>query len=139
MRSTEEGKQMTTITGEVLHKSETLALKKLGLSSQNEALIEKERASFGSVPSVPCNNPFKKRKNDDLQLNQATTTEEQASQVTEIEESEVLSATQKSEESIDSKFIKPKGKRTGEKLSKQSDCNNVKSRKSSILNFFSRV
>lgn len=126
--STEEGKQMTMITGEILHKSETLALKKLGLSFQHEALIEKG-ASFGSIP---CNNPFKKRKND---LNQATATDEQASEVTEIEESEILSATatHKSDESIDSKFIKPKGKRTGEKLSKQSDC------KSSILNFFSRV
>ncbi|XP_057804937.1 exonuclease 1-like [Salvia miltiorrhiza] len=147
MKSSSEGKQMPMVREEVLHKSETLALKKLGFPSRNELSVQKEQSLLRFTPNIPCNNPFKKRKNDnEVQLNQAmaSATEEQASEeamasATEVEKSEIFRATQESDESIDSKLIKPKGKKLGEKLSKQSDCNHVTSKRCSILNFFSRV
>lgn len=140
MKSSAEGKQTTKFREEVLHKSETLTLKKLGFPSKNEASVEKEQVLLRFSPNIPCNNPFKKRKKDDeVQLNQAMVTEDQVSEVTEVEKLDIFSATQKSEESIDSKLVKPKGKRIDEKVSKQSDCNHVTSKRCSILNFFSRV
>ncbi|KAH6799165.1 5'-3' exonuclease family protein [Perilla frutescens var. frutescens] len=139
MKRNSEGKQKRMTSEEVLHKSETLALKRLGFPSQNDASVDKERAYLGFTPNIPCNNPFKKQKKDKVQPNQAMAIDEQVSEVTEIEKPEILSATQKSEESVDSKFIEQKSKRMGEKLSKQSDCNRVTSKNCSILNFFSRV
>lgn len=143
MKSSSEGKQMTVISEEVLNESETSALKKLGFPSRNEAFAQKEPAPLRSTLNIPSNNPFKKQKRDDeVQLNEAMSTVEQASEVTEVEKPEIFSATQKSEESIDSKLIKPKAKRIAEKLSKQSNPKHVISSKvgvCSILNFFSRV
>ncbi|KAG6404111.1 hypothetical protein SASPL_136351 [Salvia splendens] len=143
MKSSSEGKQMTVISEEVLNESETSALKKLGFRSRNEVFAQKEPAPLRSTLNIPSNNPFKKQKRDnEVQLNEAMSTVEQASEVTEVEKPEIFSATQKSEESIDSKLIKPKGKRITEKLSKQSNPKHVISSKvgvRSILNFFSRV
>lgn len=152
MKISDEGKQMTMMKEEVLCKSETLALKKLGLPSRIEAYVETERASLRSAPNIPRNNPFKKRKKDDeaqpnqtmaaeeqaseVQPNQRIASEEQASEVIEVEKSEFLSSTQKSEESVDSK---PKGKRIDENLSKQTASSHVTPKRWSILNFFSRV
>ncbi|KAG6401832.1 hypothetical protein SASPL_138700 [Salvia splendens] len=125
-KSSSEGKQMTVISEEVLNESETSALKKLGFPSRNEALAQKEPVPLRSTLNMPSNNPFKKRKRDDeVQLNEAMSIVEQASEVTEVEKPEIFSATQKSEESIDSKVIKPKGKRIAEKLSKQSNPKHV--------------
>ncbi|KAL1541746.1 exonuclease 1 isoform X1 [Salvia divinorum] len=140
IKSSSEGEHMTVISEEVLHESETSALKKLGFPFRNEAFVQKEPAPLRSTPNIPSNNPFKKRKIDDeVQLNEAMSTAEQASEVTEVEKPEIFTATQKSEESIDSKLIKPKGKRIGEKLLKQSNPKHVSSKVCSILNFFSRV
>lgn len=131
----EEGKPEMITTQEVLHKSETSALKKLMLPSIVKASKENKETSVGYALRAPCNNPFKKRKQHEVD-----SVKNQVPEVIEIENTEILS--QESDQSVDDKFVKPsflKGRTKSEKLLKQGKCNNVESKKSSILNFFSRV
>ncbi|KAL8488061.1 hypothetical protein ACS0TY_024369 [Phlomoides rotata] len=129
--SLEEGKTEQ----DVLHKSETLALKKLLMLPSRAQASKESSVAFSS--SAPCNNPFKKvRKQIEAKLDQADAVEKQVSKVIEIEGSEILG----SDQSVVSKLVKPLKSRTKcEKLLNQGQCNNVESKKSSILNFFSRV
>ncbi|KAI3454840.1 hypothetical protein Pfo_011503 [Paulownia fortunei] len=135
-------RQPKTITQEVLHTSEALALEKLAFPFRNEASKKNKEVSIGFASNIPNNNPFKKRKQNEVQLNQAVAVDEQASEVTQIENSEILCVTPESQESVDSKLVRstyPKSRRKSEKLLKQGHCNPVESKKSSILSFFSRV
>ncbi|KAK6123068.1 hypothetical protein DH2020_043187 [Rehmannia glutinosa] len=82
-----------TITQEVLHPRETLALEKLVFPFRNEASTENKKVSIGFASNIPNNNPFKKRKQNEVQLINQTVVDEQASQVTP-----------ESQESVDSKL-----------------------------------
>ncbi|KAL0415756.1 UNVERIFIED_CONTAM: Exonuclease 1 [Sesamum latifolium] len=137
-----EERKPKVITQEVLHASEALALEKLAFPLRNEASKGNQDVSLGFALNIPNNNPFKKWKQDEVQLNQTVPVDEQASEVTDIENSVTSCMTPVSQESVDSKPAKsvyPKNRRKGEKSLKQNRCNHVESNKSSILNFFSRV
>ncbi|KAL0355165.1 UNVERIFIED_CONTAM: hypothetical protein Sradi_3963400 [Sesamum radiatum] len=137
----EERKPKVT-TQEVLHASEALALEKLAFPLSNEAPNGNQDVSLGFPFNIPNNNPFKKWKQSEVQLNQTVPADEQASEVKDIENSVSSCMTPVSQESVDSKAAKsvyPKSRRKSEKSLKQNCCNQVESKKSSILNFFSRV
>ncbi|KAL3529202.1 hypothetical protein ACH5RR_008524 [Cinchona calisaya] len=118
-----------------------LELEKLKLPSKNEAEEECRTIIHKEVPKLPQNNPFKKRKMEEIQLQQTESTIEQVSVLTETETSEVLCPTPDSQQSVDSKPIKAneedKGAHKGKKM-KGSNCHSSL-QKSSIMNFFSRV
>ncbi|KAL8042484.1 hypothetical protein ABFX02_09G054200 [Erythranthe guttata] len=130
------------ITQEVLHSSEAVALEKLAFPLRNEASKKKKKVptSFASS-NIPNNNPFKKRKQNEIQLIREVDVDvdEEASQVTEIENSRIVTDSQ---ESVDSKLVKNtllKTAKKGDKLLKRGPCGPVESKTSSILKFFSRV
>ncbi|KAL7099132.1 hypothetical protein ACP275_09G063400 [Erythranthe tilingii] len=135
-----------TIMQKVLHSSEAVALEKLAFPLRNEASKEKKKVPTSYAASnIPKNNPFKKRKQNEIQLNREVDVnvdvdvDEEASQVTEIENSRIVS---ESQESVDSKLAKNtllKSAKKGDKLLKRGPCSTVESKTSSILKFFSRV
>ncbi|KAL0318852.1 UNVERIFIED_CONTAM: Exonuclease 1 [Sesamum angustifolium] len=137
-----EERKPKEITQEVLHASEALALEKLAFPLREEVSKGNQDVSLGCPLNIPNNNPFKKWKQNEVQLNQTVPVDEQASEVTDIENSVTSCMTPVSQESVDSKPAKsvyPKNRRKSEKSLKQNRCNHVESKKSSILNFFSRV
>ncbi|GFP99992.1 exonuclease 1 [Phtheirospermum japonicum] len=134
--------KLKTIAQEVLHAREALVLQKLAFPFRNEAFIENEQVSNGFASKIPNNNPFKNIKQNDVQPNQTVAFDGLASEVTKARNLEILHVTPESQESVDSKLVNStykKSRRETEKLLKQSQCNPVESKKSSILNFFSRV
>ncbi|KAI5660255.1 hypothetical protein M9H77_29048 [Catharanthus roseus] len=94
------------------------------------------------APKVPDNNPFKKRKIEEMQLdwNVSNNTTEQMSVVTEVESSEIMGFTPDSQKSVDSKpvLMVPDGNKRVKKV-KRTNCHSSLHKNSSILNFFSRI
>ncbi|XP_073281928.1 exonuclease 1 [Primulina huaijiensis] len=126
----------TTVAEEVLNSSEILSLQNLVFPSNNEASTENVKTPFPLPSKIPNNNPFKKRK-----LEQIRTVEiyEQVSTVTEIES---LGPIVESQESINSKhsaLLTTKVENISRKLPKHRHCTAEASKNTSILNFYSRV
>ncbi|KAK4436901.1 Exonuclease 1 [Sesamum alatum] len=134
-----EERKPKVIKEEVLHASEASALEKLAFPLRNEASKGNKDVSLGFPLNIPNNNPFKKWKQNEVQLNQTVPADEQASEVTDIVNSVTSCMTPISQESVDSKSVYPKSRRKSEKSLKQDHCNHVESKKTSILYFFSRV
>ncbi|KAL3818629.1 hypothetical protein ACJIZ3_004534 [Penstemon smallii] len=133
----EEGKPKTTVE-EVLHSGEALVLEKLVFPIKTKATEETTKVSVEFASKVPNNNPFKKRKLDEVQLKQV---DELASEVTTIENSEILCGNPESQNRVDSKLVtsvSQNSKSKGEILTIQ-DSKHLEPKRSSILNFFSRV
>ncbi|XP_011072989.1 exonuclease 1 isoform X2 [Sesamum indicum] len=137
-----EERKPKVITQEVLHASEALALEKLAFPLREEASKRNQDVSLGCPLNIPNNNPFKKWKQNEVQQNQTVPVDEQASEVTDTENLMTSCMTPVSQESVDSKpdkSVYSKSRRKSEQSLKQNRCNHVQSKKSSILNFFSRV
>lgn len=124
--------------------NESLALEKLVTPSKNGTPEDIMLLPYTDEPIVPNNNPFKKRKLDELIVlnDQTESFMELESVVTEVESSELLCVTPGSQQSVESKPIKTtevKGRGKGEKKTKKVGCLSSEKKKSSILNFFPRV
>lgn len=122
--------------------NQAIALEKLAFSFKNEALEEIKIVTDKNLLIVPDNNPFKKRKVDEIQLDQLDTATEEVSVVTEVESLEIISVTPESQVSVDSKsskMVDGKNRVKSEKKLKRSNCHGSENKSSSILNFFSRV
>ncbi|KAK2971884.1 hypothetical protein RJ640_015404 [Escallonia rubra] len=136
--------------------NEAVALCELALPVEPEASKQNKAVPAKNPALVPDNNPFKRRKPGEAQLErtkcdseevsaQVEQTEcdtEQVSVLTEVENMEMPCVTPESQKSVDSEPVKISEGKTkctsGEKL-KKSDCSSLAKKKSSILNFFSRV
>ncbi|CAI9113503.1 OLC1v1014115C1 [Oldenlandia corymbosa var. corymbosa] len=141
--SSQEGcfaKQISSLA-EVTHVNGALELEKLMLPLDNEP--EKE---YGTIQKedlkLPDNNPFRKRKREEIQLEETESTVEQVSVLTEVETSEVIRATPDSQQSVESKPINLTNKHIQARNVKKVKQNNslcTVQKNGSILNFFSRV
>ncbi|GMP32969.1 hypothetical protein CsSME_00006494 [Camellia sinensis var. sinensis] len=133
------GQKIVIEESKYLH--ESTVLEKLVCPLNARSTEENETAIDKIHLKVPDNNPFRKRKLVEVELDQCENVTEQVSEVTEVENSEILCVTPESQESVDSKpIIKTsdgKMRAKNEKL-KRRNCQSSEN-KSSILNFFSRV
>ncbi|KAL7192436.1 hypothetical protein ACSBR2_024300 [Camellia fascicularis] len=141
-------KERTAVMGHkiVIEKSkylhEATVLEKLVCPLNARSTDENETAIDKIHLKVPDNNPFRKRKLVEVELDQCENVAEEVSEVTQVENSEILCVTPESQESVDSKpIIKTSdGKmRAKNEKSKRRNCQSSENKKSSILNFFSRV
>ncbi|KAA8541322.1 hypothetical protein F0562_025285 [Nyssa sinensis] len=121
--------------------NEAVALKKLLFPLKDKTAEENKTVPDKLPPKAPDNNPFRKRKFEEVQLDQKDSVTEQVSAVTVVEDSEILCTTPESQESVNSKFIKMNDgeKRGKNRKLRRSSCQSSENKKSSILNFFSRV
>ncbi|CAK9172928.1 unnamed protein product [Ilex paraguariensis] len=127
---------------EIKYMNEDVVLEKLIFPLNNETKEEKSRIPDKNLLKVPDNNPFKKRKLDEAHFDRTESVIEEVSVVTKVDNSEIVCLTPKSQGSVESKPIEMtdgKGRRKSEKKSKRSNCHSSGNKKSSILNFFSRV
>lgn len=129
------------VLDEKKHLAEAIALQKL-LSPSNAGVVEEDKkANPNEVLKVPDNNPFRKRYFAEVEPDEMESVTEQVSVVTEVQSSEVFT-TPDSQKSVNSMVVKkPDGNRRGktEKKVKRSNSQSSVTKKSSILNFFSRV
>ncbi|XP_065634834.1 exonuclease 1 [Quercus suber] len=179
-------KQMS-VSNEGKYLKEAAALEKLVMPLEIHKTVDSSMVQNRNPMKVPDNNPFKKMKFDEIQLDQIESmteqvsvtidvenfdvlcvtpysstplevldkssrkrrlsdicsdqTAEQVSGITEVEDPDIFCINLESQESVNSKPIKATdGKRTGKtEKSKKSNCKSSENKKSSILNFFSRV
>ncbi|GFS32354.1 5'-3' exonuclease family protein [Actinidia rufa] len=125
------------------YSNEAMKLEKLVSPLSTQSIEESTKITDEISLKAPDNNPFRKRKLAELELDQLENVTEQLSVVTEAEKMEISWVKPESQESVDSKPIKmmmTDGKRRAksEKL-KRDNCLNSENKKSSILNFFCRV
>ncbi|KAH7856400.1 hypothetical protein Vadar_000902 [Vaccinium darrowii] len=129
------------IVGEENNSNEATEMEKLVCPSKNPSTEENKTISDKIPLKVHENNPFRKRKIAEVQLDELEIVGEQVSTVTELERSETSCVTPESQQSVDSKPKRTsdgKRKPKNEKL-KRSNCQSLEGKKCSILNFFSRV
>ncbi|XP_009600117.1 exonuclease 1-like isoform X2 [Nicotiana tabacum] len=122
---------------------EAVALQNLLCPSiSTRKMVGKEKNSQQKeVLKVPDNNPFRKRKVEEIEPDEMESVTEQISEVTEVESLEVVCTTPESQKSVESKPVKriELRKVTNERKVKRSNCQSSENKKNSILNFFSRV
>lgn len=176
-----------SVSNEGKYLKEAAALEKLVMPLEIHKTVDSSMVQNRNPMKVPDNNPFKKMKCDEIQLDQVESmteqvsvaidvenfdvlcvtpysstplevldkssrkrrlsdicsdqTAEQVSGITEVEDPDILCINLESQESVNSKPIKATdGKRRGKtEKSKKSNCKSSENKKSSILNFFSRV
>ncbi|KAJ9141527.1 hypothetical protein P3X46_032053 [Hevea brasiliensis] len=110
-------------------------------SSTEEVAFAVDDDNFNILCSTPKISKKRKRNENEIDLHQRESIEEQASGVTEVENSDVLYVTKESQESVNSKPRKisdGKGRAKNEK-SKRSNSRSTEKKQNTILNFFSRV
>ncbi|OIT30671.1 PREDICTED: exonuclease 1 [Nicotiana attenuata] len=109
--------------------------------STRKAVGKEKKSQQKEVLKVPDNNPFRKRKVEEIEPDELESVTEQISEVTEVESLEVVCTTPESQKSVESKPIKRIELRrvTNERKVKRSNCQSSENKKNSILNFFSRV
>lgn len=116
------------------YSKEAMSLEKLFVQSEVLSTIRK-KDSDKNPAMVPNNNPFRKRKLDEI-------IREQQSVITDVEKGGLVCNTFESQESVDSKPNKVIGGiemgENGKKL-KRTNWKSIESKKTTILNFFSRV
>ncbi|PSR84696.1 Exonuclease [Actinidia chinensis var. chinensis] len=125
------------------YSNEAMKLEKLVSPLSTQSIEESTKITDEISLKAPDNNPFRKRKLAELELDQLENVTEQLSVVTEAEKMEISWVKTESQESVDSKPIKMmmtdgKKRAKSEKL-KRDNCLNSENKKSSILNFFCRV
>lgn len=127
-------------SGELLKPAEDIALQKLALSFKTEASKENSEVSVEFTPCIPNNNPFKRRKIDEMLVDRdaVAVDDDLPSEVMVIEKSDILC---KSQESVNSTHVNifSNIRRKSVKLSTQGSNSLAPKRSSStsILNFFS--
>ncbi|XP_016492485.1 exonuclease 1-like isoform X1 [Nicotiana tabacum] len=109
--------------------------------STRKTVGKEKKSRQKEVLKVPDNNPFRKRKVEEIEPDELESVTEQISEVTEVESLEVVCTTPESQRSVESKPIKriELRKVTNERKVKRSNCQSSENKKNSILNFFSRV
>lgn len=109
--------------------------------STRKMVGEEKKSHRKEVLKVPDNNPFRKRKVEEIQPDEMDSVTELVSEVTEVESLEVICTIPESQKSVESKPVKSiELKRvTKEKKVKRSNCQSSENKKNTILNFFSRV
>ncbi|XP_070027514.1 exonuclease 1 isoform X2 [Nicotiana sylvestris] len=109
--------------------------------STRKTVGKEKKSQQKEVLKVPDNNPFRKRKVEEIEPDELESVTEQISEVTEVESLEVVCTTPESQRSVESKPIKriELRKVTNERKVKRSNCQSSENKKNSILNFFSRV
>ncbi|XP_059303409.1 exonuclease 1 isoform X1 [Lycium ferocissimum] len=102
---------------------------------------EQKKSHQKEVLKVPDNNPFRKRKVQEIEPDEMDSVTELVSEVTEVERLEVVRTTPESQKSVESKPVNRIESRrvTKEKKVKRSNCQSSENKKNTILNFFSRV
>nr|GMD35641.1 exonuclease 1 [Ipomoea batatas] len=124
------------------HLAEAIALQKLLNPPSNAGVVEEDKkANPNEALKVPDNNPFRKRCFAEFEPDETESVTEQVSVVTEVESLEVF-ATPDSQRSVNSMAVKkPDENRRGksDKKVKRTNSQSSVTKKSSILNFFSRV
>nr|GLL35338.1 exonuclease 1 [Ipomoea trifida] len=124
------------------HLAEAIALQKLLNPPSNAGVVEEDKkANPNEALKVPDNNPFRKRCFAEFEPDETESVTEQVSVVTEVESLEVFT-TPDSQRSVNSMAVKkPDENRRGktEKKVKRTNSQSSVTKKSSILNFFSRV
>ncbi|KAJ8536052.1 hypothetical protein K7X08_034453 [Anisodus acutangulus] len=90
---------------------------------------------------VPHNNPFRKRRVEEIEPDEMDSVTELVSEITEVESLEVVCITPESQKSVESKPVKriELKRDTKEKKVKRSNLESSESNKNTILNFFSPV
>lgn len=109
--------------------------------STRKTVGKEKKSRQKEVLKVPDNNPFRKRKVEEIEPDELESVTEQISEVTEVESLEVVCTTPESQKSVESKPVKriELRKVTNERKVKRSNCQSSENKKNSILNFFSRV
>ncbi|CAN4086649.1 unnamed protein product [Withania somnifera] len=109
--------------------------------STRKMVGEEKKSQQKDVLKVPNNNPFRKRKVEELEPDEMDSGTELVSEVTEVESLEVICTIPESQKSVESKPVKwiELKRVTKEKKVKRSNCQSSENKKNSILNFFSRV
>lgn len=122
--------------------------KDLELEKLLPLISQDKEESITVIPSeaqkIPDNNPFKKRKLEEMKLDWNNSATEPMSVVTEVEKSEIMCFTPDSQQSVDSKpVVMVRDDRTrrvpSEKKVKRTNRQSPLNNKTTILNFFSRV
>lgn len=126
---------------ETKYLNEAVALQKIMFPSEVHGMLENKITQDETPLEIPDNNPFKKRKLNEIYLDQIPSITEQISVVVDVDNSDIMCVTLESQESVDSKPNKVAGRKAISKNEKRkrSDCKSSESKKNSILNFFSRV
>lgn len=116
------------------YSKEAMSLEKLFVQSEVLATIRKKDSDKKPV-MLPNNNPFRKRKLDEI-------IREQESVITDVKKGGLVCNISESQENVDSKPNKIIGgiemSANGKKL-KRTNWKSIESKKTTILNFFSRV
>lgn len=123
------------------YSNEAIALQKVMFRAEH-GMLENKIAQDETQLKIPDNNPFKKRKLDEIYLDQITNNREQMSEVIYIDTSDVMCVTLESQESVNSRpdEVADRGVSTQNGKRKIIDCkSSSKSKNNSILNFFSRI
>ncbi|XP_055827124.1 exonuclease 1 isoform X1 [Solanum dulcamara] len=109
--------------------------------STRKMVGEEKKSHQKEVLKVPDNNPFRKRKVEEIQPDEMDSVTELVSEVTEVESLEVICTIPESQKSVESKPVKSMElKRVNkEKKVKRSNCQSSENKKNTILNFFSRA
>ncbi|KAJ9676858.1 hypothetical protein PVL29_022054 [Vitis rotundifolia] len=126
---------------ETKYLNEAVALQKIMFPSEVHGMLENKITQDETPLKIPDNNPFKKRKLNEIYLDQMPSITEQISVVVDVDNSDIMCVALESQESVDSKPNKVADRKaTGKnEKRKRSDCKSSESKKNSILNFFSRV
>lgn len=109
--------------------------------STRKMLGEDKKSHWKEVLKVPNNNPFRKRKVEEIEPDEMDSVTEPVSEVTEVESLEVICTIPESQKSVESKPVKriELKRSTKEKKVKRSNHQTSENKKNTILNFFSRV
>lgn len=109
--------------------------------STGKMVGEEKNRQQKEVLKVPDNNPFRKRKLEEIEPDEMDSVTKVVSEVTEVESLEVICTIPESQKSVESKPVKRiELKRvTKENKVKRSNSLTSENKKNTILNFFSRV
>ena len=126
---------------EAKYLNEAVALRKIMFQSEVHGTLENRIAQDETPLKIPNNNPFKRRKHNEICLDHIPSITEQISVVTDVDNSGIMCVTLESQESVDSKPKRVADRKVSSKKEKlkRSDCKSSERKKNSILNFFSRV
>lgn len=133
------------------HSEEKFIYKDLELEKLLPLITQDKEESITVIPTelqkIPDNNPFKKRKLEEMKLDWNDSATESMSVVTEVEKSETMCFISDSQQSVDSKPVvmvakddhtkKANSGKKAKRSNRQSQSPSHK--KNTILNFFSRV
>ncbi|RVX17980.1 hypothetical protein CK203_004302 [Vitis vinifera] len=114
---------------ETKYLNEAVALQKIMFPSEVHGMLENKITQDETPLEIPDNNPFKKRKLNEIYLDQIPSITEQISVVVDVDNSDIMCVTLESQESVDSKPNKVADRKAISKNEKRkrSDCKSSES------------